>query len=175
MPLSRYYRVLNAALMGLAVILMSQSPALAQPFRAALPDEAPDLQATTLAGQSLSLGQLRGQVVLVNFFGSWCPPCRKEVPELIDLHKKLGPQGLVIVGLALERDATLAALKKYVADMGITYHVVAAGQAEVNAFGGVRGVPTTIIIDRQGKIAKRFVGYVEQSVIKQAVGQLLKG
>ncbi len=148
-----------------ALLLGILSPAAAM--------DAPDLTVTTLQGERLTLANLKGKVVLVNFFGSWCMPCRVEVPHLVKLHRKYQDRPFEILGLALEMPGTLDPLKRFVAGFQISYPVAAAGVKEAKLFGGVRGVPTSFLIDRRGRLVQRFIGYVSLDVLDRAIATLL--
>ena len=113
-----------------------------------------DFSAVTLDGRSLSLSELRGRVVLLNFWGTWCGPCRSEIPGLLDLHRELGPRGLTIVAVSVrdDRDALLAFVKA----KGMTFSVVPdTGIADRYQ---VQGLPTNILVDRKGRMRYRSLG-----------------
>lgn len=137
-----------------------------------LPGRAPQFALKDLKGQTLHLKDLRGRVVLLNFFATWCAPCRQEIPDLERLYKRFNDQGLEIVGIALDMEgATL--LNPFVQHYGITYPVVLGTREVVVDYGGIRGIPTTVLIDRDGRVAKHFVGFRPPQVFEKSVQELL--
>jgi peroxiredoxin len=137
-----------------------------------LPGRAPQFALKDLKGQTLHLKDLRGRVVLLNFFATWCAPCRQEIPDLERLYKRFNAQGLEIVGIALDMEgATL--LNPFVQRYGITYPVVLGTREVVVDYGGIRGIPTTVFIDRDGRVAKHFVGFRPPQVFEKSIQELL--
>ena len=137
-----------------------------------LPGGAPEFALKDLKGQTLRLKDLRGRVVLLNFFATWCAPCRQEIPDLERLYKRFNDQGLEIVGIALDMEgATL--LNPFVQSFGITYPVVLGTREVVVDYGGIRGIPTSVLIDRDGRVAKHFVGFRPAQVFEKSVQELL--
>ncbi len=132
--------------------------------------EAPQFILTDIDGRSLSLSQYRGKVVILNFWAPWCPPCRREIPDLISLQNQYGAQGLQIIGIGLDQPNNVAA---FVRQNSINYPV-AVGDADVaQLYGGVSGIPTTFIIDKQGNIRKSFEGFTRKSVFEEEIKKFL--
>lgn len=104
---------------------------------------------------------IKGKVVLLNFWGTWCPPCRKEIPDLIKINDELKDKDFIMIGIALERDVTTA-LKKvesFAKSQKMDYYQFVDETREiVEAYGGINAVPTTFIIDKKGKIVETIVG-----------------
>lgn len=118
---------------------------------------APDFTLPTLAGDSLSLSDLRGQTVLLNFWATWCAPCVEEIPELIALHDELNPHGFSVVGISLDQeDADF--VRPFTERLGITYPIPLDDGAVAEAYGGVWALPTTYVIDAEGEILQRVIG-----------------
>jgi len=136
---------------------------------------APDFVLTDIkTGQPVRLSDFRGKAVLLNFWATWCPPCKVEIPWFIDLQKQYGPQGLAVVGVAMD-DAGREKILKFDNDMSVNYPVLQGTETVGTAYGGVESLPTTFFIDRQGRIVARVLGLrsrgdVEQN-IKLALGQ----
>lgn len=136
------------------------------------PATTPAYRFVALDGSELSAETLRGKVVLVNFWATWCTPCRVEMPALQRMHDRHAPDGFVVVGLAVDRAST-EAVRAFVQERGVTYpiaHVV--GEAEV-LFGGVRGYPTSFLLDRSGRIRHTVIGPVAPVSLEPAVRRLL--
>jgi len=110
-------------------------------------------------GKTVSLQDLRGKVVFLNFWGTWCPPCRRELPDIVSLTKQY-KGNVQFVGIALERDKNnvLQRLQDFAKSNGMDYQLVVGSQELADAYGGISGVPTTFIIDKNGKILSSAVG-----------------
>lgn len=126
----------------------------AEPFG---PVPAPAWSLQDLAGKVVSADQFKGKVVVVDFWATWCGPCREEIPGYIKLQEKYGKDGLVIVGVSLDRRGP-EAVRKFAEREGMNYIVVMGDAATVEAFGGFDAIPTTFLIDRDGKIRDRKTG-----------------
>ncbi|HRP03289.1 MAG TPA: TlpA disulfide reductase family protein, partial [Opitutaceae bacterium] len=111
-----------------------------------------------LAGREVALSQFKGKVVIVDFWATWCPPCRAEMPFYVNLYKKLADRGLVIVGISLDAQGP-GVVRKFVDSMGITYPIV-MGDEEVTTAYKVELMPTTFVVDREGRIRHSKIGAV---------------
>ena len=131
---------------------------------------APPTRVTTLEGKVIDLADLKGRVVLIDFWATWCPPCRAELPHFQALYTKYQPR-LQILGLAMDQEGA-GAVAPFVKAQGVTYPIALGTEALGNAYGGIRGIPTTFLIDQQGRIAKKYFGYQEASVFEQDVTAL---
>jgi thiol-disulfide isomerase/thioredoxin len=134
---------------------------------------APAWQLKDVHGAPVSFEQFKGKVVVVDFWATWCPPCRAEIPGYVEMVRKHGPEGLVIVGISLDQ-AGPEVVKAFAAKMGINYQLVMGDEAVVAAFGGVEGIPTTFLIDRQGQIRDRKVGAEEAATYEQKLLAVLR-
>lgn len=133
---------------------------------------APDWRLTDLDGKAVKLSDFKGKVVILNFWATWCPPCRKEIPTFVALQKQYGDKGLVIVGMSLDEKGP-GVVKPFVAKMGINYPVVMGDQKTAAEYGGVEVVPTTFVIDRKGKIAAEHEGDAERATLESEIKPLL--
>jgi thiol-disulfide isomerase/thioredoxin len=122
--------------------------------------------------KKVSLSDFKGKVVLINFFATWCSPCRMEIPELVKIHQKYKNKDFVILGISLDEDALPFMIKTFARDMKITYPVL-MGTLDVAEGYQVSGVPSTIVVNREGKIYKRFDGLVPTKYLEKAVTELL--
>ena len=132
---------------------------------------APSFQLTTLEGHAVSTEQLRGKVVLVNFWATWCPPCRVEMPGFQKVYDRLGSRGFVILGVST--DANGAAVRAFLDERGITYPVGMASASVIEAFGRPPALPTSFLIDRQGRIRNEVRGAFASLALERAVTHLL--
>jgi thiol-disulfide isomerase/thioredoxin len=105
----------------------------------------------------VSSDQFKGKVVVVDFWATWCVPCRAEIPGYVALQSKYGAEGLVIVGISTDQGGP-APVKKFLQKYGVTYPIVMSDGNVEGAFGGIDGIPTTFIIDRTGHLRNRKIG-----------------
>jgi thiol-disulfide isomerase/thioredoxin len=129
---------------------------------------APAWELKDVNGATVSSEQLKGKVVVVDFWATWCPPCREEIPGYIALTRKYGRDGLVIVGISLDQGGP-EVVKTFASRAGINYPLVMGDEKVVAAFGGVEGIPTTFLIDRTGQIRDRKVGLVATAEYEQRI------
>ena len=123
---------------------------------------------TDLSGEAWALKDLRGKVVLVNFWATWCPPCRKEMPDLETLYQRFGPQGLVILGISDEDAATVS---PFVAKQGTTYPILLDPGRKVNELFRIDGIPKTFIYGRDGKIVAQSIDMRTQKQFLEMLAQ----
>ncbi|MFC1593395.1 peroxiredoxin family protein [Candidatus Neomarinimicrobiota bacterium] len=129
--------------------------------------KAPDFKLATIGGEEFYLSDFEGKVVMLNFWGTWCPPCRKEIPDLVNLQTKYNKEGLEIVGITLT-SGSASEIKKFANDKQMNYTILTdfgndETQAVTNLYGQTIGqpissIPTTLIIDREGYIVKGYLG-----------------
>jgi thiol-disulfide isomerase/thioredoxin len=119
---------------------------------------APEFKLAARGGQSVSLSQLKGQVVMINFWATWCGPCRQEMPLLEKIHKKYKPMGFTMLGVNVEPDpkAAEAWLAK---EMPVSFPIAYDTKSEVSKLYKVAGMPSTVIVDRKGKVRVIHKGY----------------
>ena len=134
---------------------------------------APDFELSTLDGKAAHLSDFRGKAVVLNFWATWCDPCKIEMPWLVDLQKQYGPQGLQIVGVAMD-DSGKDEIQKFAQQMGVNY-VILQGKNAVGDAYGAQGYPTTVYIDRSGKVLNRILGLVSKSEIEDNIKKALAG
>lgn len=134
--------------------------------------EGPEWSLSRLDGSILSSEDLKGKVVVVDFWATWCPPCRAEIPGYIEMQRELGDDGLVIVGISLDEGGP-AVVQQFATRMGINYEIVMGDMATAEAFGGVQVIPTTFLIDREGKVRHRKEGAMERDDYEPFVRELL--
>jgi peroxiredoxin len=132
----------------------------------------PELSVRTLRGDTLSLAGLRGKVVLVNFWATWCPPCRAEMGGFEQVYEQKKNQGLVILGLSTDDDGPVS-VSEYVVLRGITYPVAMSTRPIERLFGGIDAIPATFLIDRSGRIRYQVRGIFARPALEKAVDGLL--
>lgn len=123
----------------------------------AAPTGAPVFSLPNLAGKTVSLAEFKGRVVFLDFWATWCPPCRASVPEVEKLFGDYRGQNLHILGMNLDEDA--AGVARFVQKKGLSYPVILAGGSGVADLYGVRGIPHFVLIDKNGKVAEWWAGY----------------
>ncbi|GEM_PF-495688 len=133
---------------------------------------APDFTLQSLDGKSVRLSDLRGKAVLLNFWATWCSPCKIEMPWFIELQKQYGSQGLQIVGVAMD-DSSKEDIAKFASDMGVNYPVLLGKEAVGDAYGGVPALPETFFIGRDGKIVDKIIGLKGKAEIEDAIKKAL--
>jgi peroxiredoxin len=133
---------------------------------------APDFKLKSLEGEDLVLSELKGRVVVVNFWATWCGPCRVEIPHLKSLYEKYNSEGLEIIGISLDRGGERV-VKPYVEKHEIKYPITMGNMEVVSKYGGIEGVPTTFIIDREGNIRYKWVGYRKKEDFVKVIIPLL--
>ncbi|MFW6078674.1 MAG: TlpA family protein disulfide reductase, partial [Gemmatimonadota bacterium] len=130
------------------------------PSGGAVGEPAPAYAAPTLDGDTVSLESLRGRVVLVNVWATWCAPCRRETPDLQALYERHADDGLTILGVSVDAAGARRAIREFVREFDVTYPILHdSGERVANAFR-VRGVPTSVLVDRDGMVVWRGLGPV---------------
>ncbi len=162
-----FRHLLALSLTCAALALLRAEPVPAAP--------APAWQLKDVDGKVVSSEQFKGKVVVLDFWATWCGPCRMEIPGYVELQKKYGKDGLVIVGVSLDSDRHAdQTVKDFVQKYGVSYQIVMGDDAVQAAFGGMDAIPTTFIIDRNGQIRDRKVGAEPTADYEQAILKYLK-
>lgn len=133
---------------------------------------APDFSLNDALGDPLQLSRFRGQVVLLNFWATWCGPCRIEIPWFEEFQTRYRDQGLVVLGLSLDDDGWKS-VKPFADEQGIGYRLGLANDALIDAYGGLGALPATYLIDRQGRIVIKHIGLVERREYEAEITRLL--
>jgi cytochrome c biogenesis protein CcmG/thiol:disulfide interchange protein DsbE len=133
---------------------------------------APEFALKDSSGAEVSLSDYKGKVVLLNFWATWCAPCRVEIPWFIEFQDKYEDRGLAIVGVSMDEDGW-EIVQPYTQRMHINYQVLMADPAIAEAYGGLEALPETIMIDRNGRIAARHQGLTDKSEYEAEVVQLI--
>ena len=133
---------------------------------------APAWRLTDINGNAVSSDQFKGKVVVVDFWATWCGPCITEIPGYVDLFRRYGSDGLVIVGVSLDQ-AGPPVVKAFAGKYGVNYPLVMGDEDIITAFGGVEAIPTTFLIDRDGRKRDRKVGAEETASYEKKIQALL--
>ncbi len=136
------------------------------------PATAPNFVLKTAEGQTIELKKLEGKVVIVNFWATWCGPCRAEIPGFINVYKKYQSKGLEIIGISLDSDGW-DAVKPYVQRAKIPYPIVMGNGDVADAYGGITAIPVTFILDRKGAIVARHLGMMSEQALESTIKGLL--
>ena len=134
---------------------------------------APDFTLTSLDGRKVKLSDFRGKAVLLNFWATWCPPCKVEMPWFGDLQKQYAKDGLVVLGVAMD-DSEPAAIAKFASELGVNYPVLLGTDQVSDDYGDVQYLPTTFYIARDGTIVDKMTGLLDRKDIEEAVRKTLK-
>jgi thiol-disulfide isomerase/thioredoxin len=133
---------------------------------------APNFSLKDLNGNTFQLSDLRGKAVVLNFWATWCPPCKMEVPWFVEFQKEYGSQGLQIVGVAMDQ-GDRDEVEEFARSMGINYEVV-LGTAEVeDLYGGIEALPTTFYIGRDGKVFDYAPGLISHHEVERKIQAVL--
>jgi len=133
--------------------------------------KAPNFTLTDTQGKEITLSDYAGKVVIVDFWATWCPPCRRGIPDLISLQKQFKNK-IAIIGISVDSD-TKSDVIPFVKSMGINYTVCYASQEVVQAYGNIEAIPTSFVIDKDGKIVNQHVGLTDKSVYIDEINKLL--
>ena len=157
---------LSLALVFTALVLLTSA------ISAAEGKAAPDFALKDLGGKDISFDDYKGKVVFLNFWATWCPPCRQEIPGFIEAYEKYKGDGLVILGVAVsDRENSV---KSYVEKSKMTYPVAMGDTKIVKDYDPGNAIPTTIVIDRDGNIFHKHVGFMDQSQVEKIFMDLSK-
>ncbi len=133
---------------------------------------APDFSLQDLNGQPLDLASYRGKVVLLDFWATWCTPCRGETPHFVEFQNKYREQGLQVIGISM--DDGPKPVRAFYEEFKMNYPVALGNEKVAEAYGGVLGLPVTFLIDRDGRVATKYVGEVQMTVLEQGIKTLLQ-
>lgn len=177
----RFYKLLLAASLaglliaaGIAVLLVIQQDADTETpsrSRSTVKEFAPDFTLTSIDGGSLRYGEIKGKPILVNFFASWCLPCREEMPAIERIAREYKAKGVVFLGVAV--DDTEAKMREFLTRFDVSFPVGLDSGATIQKSFGVYGIPTTYFIDRQGVINYFHAGAVTEELLRHELDKLL--
>ncbi len=158
---------LAAFLTVIAVVTVLQRPVQAREFKR---PKAPDFTLVSIHGDTVRLSDFRGRVVILDFWATWCPPCRAEIPSFVELYKTYRDSGLVVLGVALDKPEKV---RQFYEDFHMNYPVVIGNRSLAARYGGIAGIPTTFVLDKEGRIFRKYVGYRPKEVFLNDIHRLL--
>jgi cytochrome c biogenesis protein CcmG/thiol:disulfide interchange protein DsbE len=134
------------------------------------PSAAQDISLQDMNGNTVKLSDFKGKVIILDFFATWCPPCRQEIPDFVELQKQYGEQGFAMVGVSL---TPAEDVKPFAEKLGMNYTVLIGDDKSSAAYGPIRSIPTTFIIDKEFKIVKKYIGYRPKDTFENDIKELL--
>lgn len=134
---------------------------------------APDFSLRDSDGRTVRLSDYRGKVVLLNFWATWCSPCRFEIPWFVQFERQHKDQGFAVIGISMD-DEGWAAVKPFMEELGINYRVLMGNDTVTLLYGGVDSLPTSFVIDRAGKVANVHIGLVSKSNYENDLKELFQ-
>ena len=146
----------------------SAAPAAALPVLR----KAPEWTLKDVDGREVKAADFKGKVVVVDFWATWCPPCRKELPAYVAMQKKYADRGLVILGFSMD-EIPPAEVKAFGEKMGVNYPLLMADAGTAEAFGGIEGLPTAFVIDRAGNVRHVKLGLADEAAYEALIASLL--
>lgn len=160
------------SLASLAIIAASLVPTVRGQ---GLPALAPNFELTDLTGKMVSLSDYKGKVLFLNFWATWCPPCRAEIPDFVEAYQENKAKGLEIIGISLDindRDAVVSFVEKYKINYPIVLESRSTTQQLIDDYRPGQFIPTTIVIDKQGRIRRKQVGQMNKRMLLSFFNEL---
>ncbi|MBI5711317.1 MAG: TlpA family protein disulfide reductase [Candidatus Eisenbacteria bacterium] len=139
---------------------------------AASRDQAPAFTVRTLDGRTQRLSDLRGRPVMLDFWATWCAPCRASLPNLDAMQRRYGTRGLMVLGLSVDDDGPVA-VRRFADRLGVRFPIAMAEEKVLDDYGPIRTIPTTILINRRGQVVRRVVGYIDEETLDGYVKEIL--
>jgi cytochrome c biogenesis protein CcmG/thiol:disulfide interchange protein DsbE len=133
---------------------------------------APDFTLTSVEGKDVQLSDYLGKVVIIDFWATWCPPCKAEIPGFVELYDQYADAGLEIIGISLDRGDP-SVVSNFVKSYHVNYPIVFYKDEVIMNYGGIQSIPTTFVVDREGKIIERLVGYKPKDFFEKLIKSIL--
>jgi cytochrome c biogenesis protein CcmG, thiol:disulfide interchange protein DsbE len=160
-----------------ALLVLTATTACSVEPPVAVGKRVPSYAAATLEGERIALADLRGEVVLLNIWATWCYPCRREMPSFEALQRELGDEGFRVVAVSIDRAGDRAQIGDFLEEYGITFTVLHDHDQGIARTFDARGVPETFLIDREGVLRRHWIGRIDghselvRAPIREALGQ----
>ena len=135
-------------------------------------EPAPAFDLQDLNGKSVKLSDFKGKVVILDFWATWCPPCRAEIPHFVELQNEYRDKGLVVVGVSLDQGGP-GVVSSFVKQQGINYPIVMGDDSVTSKYGDIQAIPTTFVIDSNGNIVGKHEGFTDKGVFVKEISPLL--
>jgi len=132
---------------------------------------APDFSISALDGKTIRLEKLKGRPVIVDFWATWCAPCRFAMPHLQTMQDRYEKQGLIVVGVSVD-DMGPERVQRFVDRLGVKFRIAMANDEMLDAYGPLRALPTTFFINREGEVVRRVVGYIDEETLETYVREI---
>ena len=161
LPAPRALWIAAALLAALAPAARAESP----------PRMAPIFSVRTLEGKTIRLQDLRGRAVVLDFWATWCQPCKATMPHLDEVQRRYRKDGLVVLGLAVDEDGS-EVVRPFAQHLKVSFALGLADEKVLDLYGPIRSIPTTFFIDRQGRVVRRVVGYIDAETVDSYVREL---
>jgi cytochrome c biogenesis protein CcmG/thiol:disulfide interchange protein DsbE len=167
--------LLGTLALGAVLLIGNPGPALAASGLKNQQDRqaAPDFLLTDSRGSQVRLSDYRGKVVVLNFWATWCGPCKAEIPWFAEFESKYKGSGLAVLGVSMD-DVGWKSVRPFIAQSRINYRVMVGDDATASRFGGIDSLPETLLIDRKGRIASRQLGLTAKTTYEEAIVELLR-
>ncbi len=134
--------------------------------------QAPDFSLKDVNGQTVRLSDFKGKAVLLDFWATWCGPCKMEIPWFVEFERKYKDRGLTVIGVSMDDDGW-EVVKPFLKEMKVNYRVVVGNDMTADLYGGIEALPTTFILDREGKVASVHVGLAGKKEFEDAIEKIL--
>lgn len=136
--------------------------------------KAPDFILDEINGKKFHFYEhINNKVVILDFWDTWCPPCRAEIPHFIEIYSDYKDKGVLIIGIAFAREG-VEKVKSFCEENGINYPILIANNEVVKSYGGISAIPTTFIINKKGEIVEKVIGYRDKEFFEEKIKELLK-
>lgn len=172
-----YFEPLTRYSLALLLVFFIFSQTLLAPDSEAKSTKAADFSLKDLQGHTVKFSHFKGQVVLVNFWATWCAPCRAEIPDLLAVYEQYKTRGFAVIGISLDEVITNESkkmLEDFINKAGITYPVLMGNDVVYDAYGGIYAIPTSYLIDSKGNIINKYMGLLKRDTLEKDLLPILK-
>jgi len=133
---------------------------------------APEFSLKDASGIERKLADFKGSIVIIDFWATWCPPCREEIPHFVELYNQYKDQGLEIIGVSMDQNPQRV-IPGFIEKNNINYTILFGEDKVYDLYGGINAIPTTFIVDKEGNLVRKYIGYKEKGVFEQDIKELL--